>query len=230
MSPLAQQVRREHLTYLSPAKLARLERTLASVLERGVPGDVLEFGVALGGSAIVLAANATQHQRSFHGFDVFAMIPAPTSDKDDEKSKRRYEVIASGQSQGIGGEQYYGYRDDLYGEVVAAFGRYGLSIDHKSVSLHKGLFEDAWPACDCMAVAFAHIDCDWYEPVKFCLEALADTLVPGGAIVLDDYHAYGGAKIAADEFLQAHDTFTIEDGPSPTSPSHRYSVVRKTAK
>jgi O-methyltransferase len=77
-----------------------------------VSGDVLEFGVALGGSAIVLAGIAGLAHRRFYGFDVFEMIPAPTSEKDDEKSKQRYNLIASGKSEGIGGDLYYGYRNN----------------------------------------------------------------------------------------------------------------------
>ena len=40
------------------------------------------------------------------------------------------------------------------------------------MSLHKGLFEDTWPmvATKIHQIALAHVDCDWYDPVKYCLE------------------------------------------------------------
>ena len=50
-------------------------------------------------------------------------------------------------------------------------------------------------------VAFAHIDVDWYEPVKVSLERIFPYLSAGGCIVLDDYHDWGGCKKATDEFL-----------------------------
>src|SRR3546814_5039726 len=104
------------LTYLPVRKLVRIEAALAEVKRRNVSGDIVEFGVALGGSAILLARE-TSEARRFFGLDVFAMIPPPTSEKDDPKSKTRYEAIASGQAQGLNGDPYYGYRDDLYEHV-----------------------------------------------------------------------------------------------------------------
>lgn len=211
MSPLARQVSSERLSYLSPIKFARLERVLGEALQ--TPGDVVEFGVALGGSAIVIAAKARAAGRRFAGFDVFAMIPPPTSDKDDEKSKARYEMIASGKSAGIGDDVYYGYRTDLYEAVIESFGRLGVPTG-PDVQLVKGLFQDTWPTFETDAIAFAHIDCDWYDPVRYCLEAVGEKLSPGGVIVMDDYNAYGGCRTATDEFLQRNSDFRLEAGPN----------------
>lgn len=212
LPPTAQAVRRQRLTYLSPQKLKRLEGTLSAVLNEGTPGDILEFGVALGGSAIILAQHATREGRTFHGFDVFGMIPPPTSDKDDAKSKQRYEVIASGQSKGIRGDTYYGYHQGLFDEVRASFARHGVPVNGKTVILHKGLFAETWPGYDGQTIAFGHIDCDWYDPVKFCLEHVAGRISPGGVIILDDYHDYGGCRTATAEFLSDRHDFTLEDG------------------
>lgn len=215
VSPTARRVRRERLTYLHVLKLRRMEQAMRRVDAAGVAGDFLEFGVALGGSAILLAEQAVRHGRGFHGFDVFATIPPPTSDKDDEKSKRRYEVIASGGSTGIGGDEYYGYKQDLFAEVCGSFARHGVPVDGSRVRLHKGLFEDTWDSAGVASIALVHIDCDWYDPVAFCLAAVADCLNPGGLIVLDDYHDYGGARTAVDEFLASRPDFAFENGPNP---------------
>src|SRR5262249_11061151 len=153
-----------------------------------VDGDYVEFGVALGGSAIVIAKAARASKCAFAGFDLFGMIPAPNSAKDDEQSRLRYRTIERGESKGIGGDSYYGYRKDLYGYGVRAFSRHGLEVDNESVTLVKGLFENTWPTANLGPVAFVHIDCDWYEPVQYCLNAAATRLVTHGAIVLDDYH------------------------------------------
>jgi O-methyltransferase len=212
LTATARAVQRERLTYLSSKRLRRLESTVSATLVRETPGDILEFGVALGGSAIVLAQHARRHGRAFHGFDVFGMIPPPTSDKDDAKSKNRYEVIASGQSKGIGGDTYYGYRQNLFDEVMASFARHGIPVDGNTIALHRGLFQETWADFRAHAVAFAHVDCDWHDPVKFCLEQLAKRVSPGGVIILDDYHDYGGCRTATDEFLLAHREFRMEDG------------------
>ena len=207
-------VRREGLTYLSLDKLRRLEAALAQIERRRVPGALLEFGVALGGSAILIAGHAGP-SRVFHGFDVFAMIPPPTSQKDDDKSRERYAVIASGASEGIDGSEYYGYRENLFDEVRASFARHGHPVDGRKIVLHRGLFEDTVPQAAIGQIAFAHIDCDWFDPVAYCLETVANGLAPGGLVLIDDYHDYGGARLAVDEFLVRRPDFVMDDGPNP---------------
>jgi asparagine synthase (glutamine-hydrolysing) len=212
LSKLARAVKEQRLTYLSGPKMVRLEQALRQAA-RG-DGAYLEFGVALGGSAIVIANAAAAARQRFFGFDVFGLIPPPTSDKDDAKSKQRYEVIASGQATGIGGDPYYGYRDDLYDAVVKAFQYNGLAVDGRTISLVRGLFEETWPGANVGRVAFCHIDCDWYDPVKFCLEQVAPRLAADGLILLDDYHDYGGCAQATRDFLNANPGFALWDGPN----------------
>jgi asparagine synthase (glutamine-hydrolysing) len=177
-------------------------------------GDILEFGVALGGSGILLARHARAGRR-YIGFDVFGMIPAPTSEKDDAKAKQRYEVIKSGVSKGIGGDGYYGYREDLLSEVKQSFARHGVPVDGQRVVLHQGLFQETWPAADVERVSLAHIDCDWYDPVRYCLNASAEKLDEKGVIIIDDYNDYGGCRAAVEEFLGERKDFYLEAGPNP---------------
>jgi asparagine synthase (glutamine-hydrolysing) len=215
LSPLCKDVVRQRLTYLRPERLSRLERAMRTVRSRRVPGAVCEFGVALGGSGILLADFARRDRREFHGFDVFATIPPPTSEKDDARSKERYKVIASGASEGIGGDEYYGYTPDLFERVKASFGRNGVPVDGRAVMLHRGLFEETWPEAGVGQVALAHIDCDWYDPVIYCLDAVADRVAPGGILIIDDYHDYGGARTAVDEFVARRVDFELKEGANP---------------
>lgn len=211
LSPLSRAVTDEGLTYLSPTKLHRMQEALASVQD--VEGDFAEFGVALGGSAILIANEAAG--RSFYGFDVFGMIPEPASDKDDQKSKSRYQTIKSGSSRGIDGQEYYGYRDRLFSEVKDSFSRHGLPVGENGICLHKGLFEETWPTVPVTALAFVHIDCDWYDPVAYCLREVAKKLSPGGVMMIDDYHDYGGCRTAVEEFLSRESGYSFEDGANP---------------
>jgi len=201
ISPDAQKLRDDGLTYLGKRKIAAIERELGRIRKEKVPGDIVEFGLALGGSGILLARNARIDGRRFFGYDVFGMIPEPASEKDDDKSRERYETIRSGAATGIGGATYYGYVDNLYDQVSDTFRRYDVPPDGQAVSLIKGLFDETWPLHPVETVAFAHVDCDWYDPVKFCLEAIEDRVPVGGVIVLDDYLDYGGCRTATDEFL-----------------------------
>ncbi|HTU84576.1 MAG TPA: TylF/MycF/NovP-related O-methyltransferase [Solirubrobacteraceae bacterium] len=206
LSSAARQVRRERLTYLVPVKLLQVERAIRAAQRAGVPGDFLECGVALGGSAVLLARGASAQGRCFDGYDVFGMIPPPT-DKDPPEVHERYQTIVSGQSRGIEGDKYYGYRPDLYEHVARTLDRFGAPVGPR-VRLHKGLFDETLHPSG--PVALAHVDCDWYEPVKLCLERIYPHLAVGGRLIVDDYYDWGGARDATNELLGAHGDLTVE--------------------
>jgi O-methyltransferase len=199
-SPIARRVVRERLTYLSFARIRNIERCIQYVNRRRVPGDFLEAGVALGGSAIIMASQMGS-ERSFHGYDLFGQIPPP-SEADDASAHERYKVITSGKSSGIGSDEYYGYADDLYGQVVGAFRRHGLQVDGSRIALHKGLFQDTLRVST--SVALAHLDCDWYESVQVCLDRVGPKLAERGYLIIDDYNNYAGCAKAVDEYLASH--------------------------
>jgi asparagine synthase (glutamine-hydrolysing) len=183
----------------------------------GIKGDLAEFGIALGGSSIIIAN--LRNNRKFAGYDVFGMIPAPTS-KDGADAHSRYDVIATGNSTGLSGKQYYGYQSDLYTAVVTAFKRHGLPVDHVEISLHKGLFAETFKPSPSDRLAFAHIDCDWYEPVYYCLTNISSILSPGGTVIVDDFNDYEGCRTAVKAVLAEDPTLTLRS----TEP---HAVIRK---
>lgn len=76
------------------------------------------------------------------------------------------------------------------------------------MSLIEGLFEDTIRPST--PVALAHIDGDWYESVKVCLERIWPALPPGGVMVVDDYDAWSGCRTAVDEFLSGRPDCRVE--------------------
>ena len=200
ISSVARRVTRERLTYLSVPRIRNIEQCVRDVNRKEIPGDFLEAGVALGGSAIIMASQMGSG-RSFHGFDVFGQIPPP-SDADDADAQERYQTIASGQSEGLGGDDYYGYVEDLYERVVNAFRRHGLEVDGSRIALHRGVFEETMEID--RPVAVAHLDCDWYESVRYCLGQVGPNLSEGGYLIIDDYNSYRGCAKAVDEYLASH--------------------------
>lgn len=207
LPPVALQVKSNGFTYLSYERLASLTRLLRQIKANEISGDFVEFGVALGGSAIFMASELNE-ARAFYGYDVFAMIPPP-GEQDDEKSRERYAVISSGKSIGMNGHQYYGYMKDLHGTVCENFGKFGMLVDGSRIVLRKGRFEETLPGDADRTIALAHIDCDWYEPVRYCLGEASKRISGGGFIVVDDYNDYGGCKMAVDEFLSNNQEFRL---------------------
>lgn len=200
---LIAQVRAKSLTYCGRPKLENLRDAAIKLRCEKVPGVFIEAGVALGGSAIVLA-KVKEQDRNLELYDVFSMIPPP-GPKDGEDAHKRYAEIKAGGSVGLGDNLYYGYIERLIDRVRANLEVFGIDLQRDHVSLIEGLFEDTLHPQG--AVALAHIDCDWYEPVRICIDRIVPKLSPGGIMVFDDYSSYSGCKRAVDELLAERSDF-----------------------
>lgn len=208
---LISRIRSQKLTYLSNKRLASLASTCRSIEDANLPGIFLEAGCALGGSAILIAL-LKNSERPLFIYDVFGMIPPPTKE-DTQDVHDRYRIIVEGKSKGIGGDNYYGYVENLYELVQSNLKSFGINLEEKSVSLIKGLVQETMEIHQ--PVAFAHIDVDWYEPVMTSLERVFPKLVVGGSIILDDYHDWGGCRKATDEYLRGVvGQFELDDSAS----------------
>ena len=82
--------------------------------------------------------------------------------------------------------------------------------------------------------AFVHLDADLEAPIAAGLEFFWPRLTPGGMIVVHDYNAWPGARIAVDHFRQCQDAAAV---PMPDKagsivlvkrPSHRSPSVPST--
>ena len=191
-------VRRTRLSFLWLPALVDLATAVLGVENRQVPGSLIEAGCARAGSSLVIAS-AKHKNRPFFMYDTFEMIPPP-SEKDGQAEHERYQKIVSGQAQGLGESVYYGYHQDLLSFIENNFKQRGLSTTENEIHMLKGLFNDTLKPDG--PVAFAHLDCDWYDSVMTCLERITPRLSPGGVIVVDDYDHWSGCKQAVDEYFK----------------------------
>lgn len=200
----------EGLSYLGVEALEDIMQAVVVCEIQNMQGIIVETGCALGGSAIGIAA-AKSTRREFRCYDVFDMIPPP-SQKDGAEVHIRYAEIISGKSTGLKGNVYYGYQKKLLSVVENNFSRYGFPIGDHAVQLIKGLYEDTLHID--VPVVLAHIDCDWYDSVKLCLERISPHIISRGVMIIDDYHYYSGCKQAVDEFMSLHREFERIDNKS----------------
>jgi asparagine synthase (glutamine-hydrolysing) len=108
----------------------------------------------------------------------------------------------------MGGETYYGYRDELPAEVTESFARHGLPVAETNVELIQGLFQDTITLDE--PVALAHLDGDWYASTMTCLTRIAPLLSVGGRLVIDDYDTWSGCRAAVDEYFAGRGGFRFE--------------------
>jgi O-methyltransferase len=202
------EVRNRNLTYLSQDRLVSVAHLILRVERNNIPGDIIEAGCALGGSAILLSALKSQ-SRGIKVYDVFGMIPEP-SEKDGTDVQERYKEIVSGKSRGIGGDAYYGYAPDLKMQVVESFSSFGMQLSENNIELIEGLIQETL-RIDSL-VSLAHIDVDWYESVMISLLNIEPKLSAGGSIVIDDYYDWSGCRRAVDEYFSYKmGDYTVDD-------------------
>jgi hypothetical protein len=171
-------------TMCSRARLRRLYGGIRHVVEKGIPGDIVECGVAFGGSVALLGLtlkNMGAH-RKLWAFDTFEGLPAPTDADPDYDSAIEFTGA---------------YCSDI-SEIMELFDRFGILENTLFV---KGLFHNTVPDSGVKKIAVLHLDGDWYESIKVCLDHLYDRVTSGGVIQIDDYGHWAGARKAVDEFL-----------------------------
>ncbi|MBV9355241.1 MAG: class I SAM-dependent methyltransferase [Chloroflexi bacterium] len=163
-------------------RLVSLFRLARTVIREGVPGDVVECGVAQGGTAAVLARAVRASSRTVWLYDSFEGLPPP-------------EAV-----DGAAAGQYVGTCRGTLGEVQTTLARAGVRGER--TRLVKGWFEDTLPNAEVSQIALLHVDGDWYRSVRTCLESLYDRVAPGGVVVIDDYGHWPGCRLATDDFLR----------------------------
>ena len=169
-----------------PERLRGLRAVADRVVRRGIPGHVVECGVYRGGSAIVLAERLLRGSpgREMWLFDVFTGMPAPG----DQDPAEAWDDVG----------KFVSSPDVVRANMEAA----GLATDR--VHIVRGMFEETVRGFRPPPIAFLHLDCDWYDPVKLCLDTFFDAVSPGGVVVLDDYGFWSGCRKAVDEFVARH--------------------------
>ncbi len=173
------------LTMCSDARLQSLYESVRLVVSRSVPGDIVECGVARGGSTALMALTLKRLQvadRRVWAFDTFAGLPEPSKNDPDYQFAKEHTGSCVG----------------TFDEVSRSFQQLGILDQCRLV---KGLFQNTLPSAAIGKISVLHIDGDWYDSVRICLEELYDHLSPGGIVQIDDYGFWEGARRAVDEFF-----------------------------
>lgn len=203
--PLARLLdRTDPFTLLQARNRLTLHREASRVLTLGIPGDFVEIGVHRGGSAAILATVLEPVQgRDLHLFDRWGDLPDPTpedgvrgeeyaKDRIPDKLKRLQEEPPLADTKRV-------LHDVL-----------GFPADR--VHFYEGWYEETlnpdgpYPG---RPIAFASIDCDYYESVKLALAFFLQHASVGATAVVDDYGSWPGAQQAVDEYLATNRGITV---------------------
>lgn len=165
-------------------RLDNLQFCVKTVLNEGVPGDLLEAGVWRGGSCIFMRAILKLYgitDRTVWVADSFQGLPAPSLEADRGYDLSGIPQLAVSQA-----------------EVEAAFGRFDL-LDGQ-VKFLRGWFKDTLANAPVSRLAVLRLDGDLYESTMDIFNALYHKVSAGGFVIVDDYHAVPPCKQAVHDF------------------------------
>jgi O-methyltransferase len=173
-------------TQAAPVCQQNLVRLVEIVVNENVAGAFVECGVLDGGTAALIAwtSRNASPARPVHLFDAWEGLPETSAEDGPEAAVWTGQVVGSP------------------ARVIAVMIK--LRVAKERVNFHRGWFENTFPKVNVPQVALAHIDCDFYEPTKLCLDKWYPVLSPGGFMQFDDYDAFLGCRRAVDEFLAVH--------------------------
>jgi len=162
--------------------LRSLDRLVHQIDQDEIPGDVIECGTCNGGSAAILARVACRSPfgRRTYLLDSFAGLPQ-AGPKDDPRAANYTGLCCGNQATVRGLLRAVGVPDD-------------------AATLVPGWFHETLPTLPPAPIALLHIDADWYDSVRICLDHLYDRVSPGGFVVLDDYGYWQGCRTAWHDF------------------------------
>jgi len=192
-------IRGNAISMLPRARLDNLQACVVDVIEKGVPGDLIETGVWRGGATIfmrgVLKAYGVE-SRTVWVADSFEGLPKPDAEKFPLEAK-----VHSGKVM----EDVYKHFAVELEDVQANFRAYGLLDDR--VRFLKGWFKDTLAPAPIGKLAVMRLDGDYYESTMDALSALYDRLSVGGYAIIDDYgeDSWTYCRKAVDEFRATRD-------------------------
>ena len=195
---IAQKVRPHTLTFGSGVEGPwALYQSIEYIVRNRIPGDIVECGVWSGGS-MLLAALALTHfgdtSRQIYLYDTFAGMPRP--DAIDARWDGLPALPTWQRFQQDGRNWCYGGTQDHVRTVVSSSGY----PEDKFVFV-EGRVEDTIPATRPEQISLLRLDTDLYSSTYHELLHLYPRLAPGGILIIDDYGAFQGARIATDRFI-----------------------------
>lgn len=172
-------------------RLENIQTCVEDILDRDIPGDLIETGVWRGGALIFMRAVLKAYgieDRSVWGADSFQGLPQPDA--------ALYPVDE--------GDVTYTYKELAVSldEVRANFEKYGL-LDNQ-VRFLQGWFRETLPAAPIEKLSLIRLDGDMYESTYVALESLYPKLSRGGYLIVDDYGAVPTCRSAVQDFRQAY--------------------------
>ncbi len=182
-------------TMTSKEALFALYTSINYVLDREIPGDIVECGVWRGGSSLLAALIMKARKvsdRKLYLYDTFQGMPTPTEFDVDKRGNTGFEMMEK-------------YADDigwcyaLLEEVQATFSVHNFEFE---IHFVQGDVVETSKTTKPETISVLRLDTDWYESTAAELQQFYPRLSTGGVLIIDDYGAWAGSRKATDEYFR----------------------------
>lgn len=183
-----------------PEAIVSLVRAVEHAIRNDIPGALVECGVFMGGNIEVMIRTLqglNVSDRDIYLYDTFSGMPRPDECDDTglDGVMRASWTAHRTESDGTSGSNWMRASEDLVRQRIDPLG-----YPAERLYFVKGLVEDTIPAVVPEKIALLRLDTDFYRSTKHELEHLYPRLMPGGILIIDDYGAMPGARMACDEY------------------------------
>lgn len=177
------------ITMLSKERIFANISSVEKIIQDNIPGDIIEIGVWKGGSmlAMILALEELNQTRNIKLYDTFEGMTAPTNKDYDMKGNSAESFKNDALIKAYAPLEVV--KNNIYSNIKNS---HNISFIKGDI-LNTSIFPDS--------ISILRLDTDWYESTKFELENFYPLVHSGGAIIIDDYGHWAGAKLAVDEFI-----------------------------
>lgn len=193
-------------TMTGVARMQALIDAVRHVVDRDLPGALVECGVWRGGSVLAMLltlADLGASDREIFLYDTFEGMTAPTEHDVSAHDPPALETWRAAEAEGRRAWPEM-FAADVFSEsgVRETVARAGYPAER--IHFVKGAVEETIPRTLPGPLALLRLDTDWYQSTRHELVHLYPLLAPGGVLIVDDYGHWQGAARAVDEYFAAH--------------------------
>jgi len=171
--------------------LYNLYASVRYIAQAGVPGDIVECGVHLGGSIMMIGLALLEgdsiRNRKVYALDTFTGFVRRTEELDIDL---RSGVAVCHPEPGV-----YDYEAPSVENMK--------SVGYPDLHIVRGDVLQTIPALEIDTISLLRCDTDTYDTTKLELENLYDHVSVGGVVIVDDYGYTLGCKKAVDDFVKS---------------------------
>lgn len=188
----------KNYTMTSPERVFAVLEATRYVINKKLPGSIVECGVWRGGTMMAIAQLLQLYihfDKDLYLFDTFEGMPAPGDSDTDFRGRKAKSMFLAKKRTDNSSDWCYASLSEVKENLEST----GYPVG--KIHYIAGKVEDTIPDQAPDEISILRLDTDWYESTRHELIHLYPRLVNGGVLIIDDYGHWEGARKAVDEYF-----------------------------